>query len=345
MQEWAGLSFTIDEEKKTEFTTSQATYTWDWDTRSYCRWGAHPESYCYDNLDNTQSTQITVQLSYTPPAAPTITSPTEGTITKQTPTTVSGTADPLCDMEILVNNISVSAGSCRSDAKGVFTCTGIALAENTNRLTAKASDGIQTSEESSPIQVILDTVPLTPTITIDQGDYTDNPAITLSITCNNATMMMLSESQSFTNALWQTYQPIYSWALSAGNGQKTIYAKFKKDYGFESQVASDTIILETDGPQVTITQPANGATIIGNGQSSVSIASALPMQKVEFYLDDTVQYTDTASPYAWSFSSNSFTDGLHTLKVIAVDTLGRSRHSTDTDHNRRYRGSACCAGA
>lgn len=43
---------------------------------------------------------------------------------------------------------------------------------------------------------------------------------------------------------------------------------------------------------------------------------------VEFYLDNQLQLKDTETPFSWQFDTSNYTEGLHTIKVVAYDSLG-----------------------
>jgi len=51
-------------------------------------------------------------------------------------------------------------------------------------------------------------------------------------------------------------------------------------------------------------------------------ASLTPIERVEFYYDDKLEYTDTSDPFKWF--CNKFSFGDHRISVIAYDELGRS---------------------
>jgi len=44
--------------------------------------------------------------------------------------------------------------------------------------------------------------------------------------------------------------------------------------------------------------------------------------RVEFYIDDVLQFNCTISPFNWSFDTNNYTVGLHTTRVVAYDAVG-----------------------
>jgi hypothetical protein len=80
-----------------------------------------------------------------------------------------------------------------------------------------------------------------------------------------------------------------------------------------------------DPPDVTITAPANGATVSG---SSVQITATATddgfISKVEFYVDGTLASTDYASPYGTTWDSTQVSDGSHTILAKATDNSGQT---------------------
>jgi Big-like domain-containing protein len=75
-------------------------------------------------------------------------------------------------------------------------------------------------------------------------------------------------------------------------------------------------------PTVSLTSPANGASVSGTAVSCAANASDTNgIKQVQFFLDSTALSTDTASPYTCSFDSTKFTNGAHTLKAVATDGL------------------------
>ncbi len=46
--------------------------------------------------------------------------------------------------------------------------------------------------------------------------------------------------------------------------------------------------------------------------------------RVEFYLDNLLQFNDTEAPFAWSYYTDNYAEGLHTIKAVAYDASGNS---------------------
>jgi regulation of enolase protein 1 (concanavalin A-like superfamily) len=81
-------------------------------------------------------------------------------------------------------------------------------------------------------------------------------------------------------------------------------------------------------PTINLTAPANGATYTAPASMSLSASAADSdgtIAKVEFYNGTTLLNTDTAAPYAFTWSSVSA--GTYTIKAVAYDNAGASASS------------------
>ncbi|HEX6094917.1 MAG TPA: Ig-like domain-containing protein [Thermoanaerobaculia bacterium] len=76
---------------------------------------------------------------------------------------------------------------------------------------------------------------------------------------------------------------------------------------------------DTTAPTVSITAPANNATVSATVSVTASASDAVGVTKVEFLLDGVLQSTDTSSPYAWSWNTATATVGAHALVAKAYD--------------------------
>jgi hypothetical protein len=50
---------------------------------------------------------------------------------------------------------------------------------------------------------------------------------------------------------------------------------------------------------------------------------------VEFYLDNKLVLNDTQAPYSWTFNTDSYTEGQHTIRVDAYTSTGETATATD----------------
>lgn len=98
-----------------------------------------------------------------------------------------------------------------------------------------------------------------------------------------------------------------------GSKQITVYVKNKDD-----------------PPTVTITYPQNNTTVGGTVTIQVEALDDRGISKVEFYIDSSKKFTDTGSPYSWNWDTTQYTEGQHTISVIAYDTSNQQAQASIT---------------
>jgi choice-of-anchor B domain-containing protein len=85
-----------------------------------------------------------------------------------------------------------------------------------------------------------------------------------------------------------------------------------------------------NAPTVTVTGPAEGATVMG---ASVPVAATANddngVTQVEFFMDGNSIGVDTTTPYSVSWDSTAVGDGAHVVSATATDTIGQ----TNSDAN------------
>jgi fibronectin type 3 domain-containing protein len=98
-------------------------------------------------------------------------------------------------------------------------------------------------------------------IAIEAGaEYTATLRVQINVTAPlRAELMMFSNDSLFTNGTWQRYATTAQWTLSFGDGQKTVYAKFRDVDGKESvDKVKDSIILDTTALITEVTEDSKG---------------------------------------------------------------------------------------
>jgi hypothetical protein len=96
-----------------------------------------------------------------------------------------------------------------------------------------------------------DTGPVAGGLTINGGALNSTSTnVTLTVSASDATDNAADLNMSFSNdgtawSAWQSYSTKASWALTSGDGSKTVYGKFTDPAGNVSSVVSDTIDLDT----------------------------------------------------------------------------------------------------
>ena len=96
----------------------------------------------------------------------------------------------------------------------------------------------------------------------------------------DAKRMSISESKDFTNASQEPYTTSRNWALSEGDGLKTVYAKFFSQYGQPTEAVSDSIVLETVIP-MPATEEQKPEEAIEEETVKTPLASEKPIAKEE----------------------------------------------------------------
>ncbi|WP_291725572.1 hypothetical protein [Bernardetia sp.] len=114
-------------------------------------------------------------------------------------------------------------------------------------------------------KVILDTQgPVRPSITINGGEPAttkQSAEVQLALTAGGATEMMVADNENFEGAEWQQMQRYLKWTLSEGDGEKTLYAKFRDNAKNTTEVVSASIDVDS-------TPPSNISIIINGGDQT-----------------------------------------------------------------------------
>ncbi|MDP9204063.1 MAG: chitobiase/beta-hexosaminidase C-terminal domain-containing protein, partial [Gemmatimonadota bacterium] len=88
------------------------------------------------------------------------------------------------------------------------------------------------------------------------------------------------------------------------------------------------IRIDTVAPTVSITSPANGASVTGNIKIVASPADAdSGIGSVRFYVDGVLLDTATNSPWQTTWNTKKYTSGQHLLTAVATDRAGNATTS------------------
>lgn len=77
-------------------------------------------------------------------------------------------------------------------------------------------------------------------------------------------------------------------------------------------------------PEVSFTTLTSNATVSGTKTISASATDDKGVDRVEFWVDGVKKSTDYSSPYNWSWDTTNYSDGTHTVRVVAYDGDGKS---------------------
>jgi hypothetical protein len=117
---------------------------------------------------------------------------------------------------------------------------------------------------------------------------------------------------------------------TASNGSHTVVAVARDAAGNSSTSSSIgvTVVNDQAPPSVSITAPADGATLSGTVSVTATASDDLAVAGVRFQLNGVnLGAEDTASPYSVSWNTTSAANGAHTLTAIARDGAGKTTTS------------------
>lgn len=185
--------------------------------------------------------------------------------------------------------------------------------------------------------VILDTTAPVDELKINGGiKYTNKNQVTLTLlasdTTSSVTSMLVSENSSFAGAAWEPFVSTKTLTLSAGDGLKNVYVKYKDTAGNVSSVYSASITLDTTLPTL-LPKELNTLRMIekvfsyyyttGKRLKISGITEAFARVVIEVRSDPVTCETDADANgnFTCEFTSE-IPMGYHTIKIAATDIAG-----------------------
>lgn len=177
-----------------------------------------------------------------------------------------------------------------------------------------------------------DTFPPTGSIIINGGaEATKSTSVALMLTASDDSggtiQMCISNTTSCTS--WSAFAATKSWTLSTGNGTKTVYVRFKDQWGnVNATPYSDTIILDTTVPvNGTVTGTPGNTQVTLNWTGFSDALSGIASYKVVYSTGSapsscssgTTIYTGTDTTHIHTGLTNGTTYG---YRVCAIDKAG-----------------------
>ncbi|WP_020529443.1 hypothetical protein [Flexithrix dorotheae] len=118
---------------------------------------------------------------------------------------------------------------------------------------ARFKDQAGNISEAVSDKIMMEIKPTVGKIVIDNhAKYCMNPngEVFLDIFCADAMEMMVSNSPEFSGGFWEPYQKSKRWYLLEGEGEKSVFIKFKSKTQTESEVFRDQIVVDNIPPVV-----------------------------------------------------------------------------------------------
>lgn len=215
---------------------------------------------------------ILAPSSDTIPPTVSLSAPASSATVSGTSVTVSATASDnvgVAGVQFKLDGVNLNAEDTASPYSITWNTTTAVNGSHTLTAVARDAAGNITTSAARPVTVsntTSDTTPPTGSITINAGaSATKTTAVTLTLSATDnsgAVAQMQCSNDGTTFSTPEAYATTKTWTLTSGEGTKTVWAKFKDAAGNWSAAVSDTIVLDTTAPTLTITSPANGSVVI-----------------------------------------------------------------------------------
>ncbi|HET7176803.1 MAG TPA: Ig-like domain-containing protein [Gammaproteobacteria bacterium] len=279
-------------------------------------------------------------FDYQPQPAVTLTGPAGGA-TVSGSTTVSADASEsggsIASVQFRLDGANL--GTAVTTAPYLVSWNTATASNGSHTLTAVATDsgGNTATAAAVTVTVLNDTSPPTVSITAPANGATVSGSVAVSASASDADGSITGVQFRLDGAdlgAKQTASPYsITWDTStATNGSHTLTA-VATDSGGNSSTAGAVTVTVSNGtlsPVVTLTTPANGATVSGTATVSANASeSGGSIASVQFRLDGANLGTaDTTAPYSVSWNTTTATNGSHTLTAVATDAGGHSTTSS-----------------
>ena len=200
------------------------------------------------------------------------------------------------------------------------------------------------SNNRTPETAIYDTItldsvnPTATSLTIAGGaTYSTSTTVSLTTVASDTTsglyQMQFSNNAGSTWSSWESWSPTKAaWALTAGDGAKTVHVKVKDYAGRESNTPSDGITLDATGPSVTTFNINANATYTNSTSSTLTISASDALSGI-----NQVRYSSNGSSWttweayaaskAWTLATG---DGLKYAYYQVSDIAGNVTQSIDS---------------
>jgi MYXO-CTERM domain-containing protein len=262
----------------------------------------------------------TFRVDLTPPAAPVVSTPTEGAVVDTATPVISGMAEPGSTVTLVIDGTPV--GTTTADASGNWTFTPPPLVDGPHTVTATATDVAgNTGPASAPRTFTVDTEPPDTSIVSGPEGTVRSTSATFDFASpeTGVTYECSLDGAAFTACT----DPVTFTGLA--DGEHTLRVRARDAAGrVDATPASRTWTVDTTAPAApVITSPSNGAQV---GGTPIFSGTAEPGSTVTVVVDGEVVGTTTANPEGnWTFTPPTpLASGPHTVTVTATDLAGNT---------------------
>ena len=291
----------------------------------------------FDNVGNAESVKTQLIRIDTIPPSVVLTDPADGAIVSGTVTLTATASDNVAvdHVDFLVDGQSVGSDS---SAPYSVDWDSLSVVDGPHSISALAVDTADNSATSDAASVTvanlpgLDTTPPTSTISCNSAPcsssyYSASVSVSLAATDNPggsgvASIRYTTDGSDPT----ATSGNVYGGPFSIGSTATVKYRAFD-NVGNAEAVNSQLIQIDTTVPSVSLTAPADGATVNGTVTLTATASDNVAVDHVDFLVDGQSVGSDSSAPYSVDWDSLSVVDGPHSISARAVDTADNSATS------------------
>ncbi len=292
-----------------------------------------------DSAGNTSPTSNTntFTVDTTPPAAPLVSAPANGSSTTNAQPAITGSAEANSTVTVFVDGVAV--GSTTATAGGTYSFTPTtALTEGSHTVRVTATDVAgNTSPTSNTNTFTVDlTAPSAPVASAPaDGSSTNNaqPAITGTAEANSTVTVFIDGVSVGTTTATASGTFSFTLPTALAEGSHTLAVTATDAAGNTSPSSNtNTFTVDLTAPAApVVSAPANGSTIATRTPALTGTAEA--NSAVTVFLDGVSVGTTTASATGgWTFTpTGSLADGSHTVRATAADAAGNVSATSNTN--------------
>jgi hypothetical protein len=272
-----------------------------------------------------------IASAFRTPNVPTVTTPANNSTTRNNRPPVTGTAEPNSTVVIYIDGVPV--GTTTADAMGNYTFTPTAmLSDGAHTVAAQDIVGGAASATSATNRFNVDTTAPAVAITAPaNGSTTMNsrPPITGTAEPGSTLTLVIDGGTPVT----VTVDPMGRWTFTPttdlANGMHTVAAT-ATDAAGNSAMAMSAFTVNTPGPMLAITAPANGSTTSNNRPTITGTSD--PGATVTVSIDGGTSVTVMADAMGrWSVPAGAaLSDGSHTVNARTMNSAGTVANASTT---------------
>ena len=331
----ADVKFYVDNSTTALATDTTSPYTASWNTTTVAN-GAHTLSaVARDAAGNTTTSTRTVTV-----ANPDIVAPTVSVSGLANGATVAGVVSlsanasdnvGVAGVQFYVNGAAVSVED--SGAPYGASWNTVAVANGSYVVTARARDVAGNVTTSAPVTVTVANPDIAaPTVVVSAPTGSMSGTVSLSATASDN--VGVSGVQFFVdgNAVGvedssSPYGVSFN-TTTIANGVHTVTARARDAAGNTTVSAPVSITVanpDITAPTVSLTGPANGASVSGTVSLTATASDNVGVSGVQFLVDNVaLGAEDTSSPYSATWDTTTASNGTHTLTARARDAAGNT---------------------